>query len=120
MYGQDEWNVRQDDIYQPDLSDKPKKKKKGRFWATVGSGLLFGLCAGLMIWGVGQFMPQISGVVAADIQGKAAATEQPGDFAAAKPDASAAANTVETDQATDVPMSDPVLSLEKTRMSFCL
>lgn len=106
MYGQDEWNVRQDDIYQPDLSDKPKKKKKGRFWATVGSGLLFGLCAGLMIWGVGQFMPQISGVVAADIQGKAAATEQPGDFAAAKPDASAAANTVETDQATDVPMSD--------------
>ena len=27
MYGQDEWNVRQDDIYQPDLSDKPKKKK---------------------------------------------------------------------------------------------
>ena len=28
MYGQDEWNVRQDDIYQPDLSDKPKKKKK--------------------------------------------------------------------------------------------
>ena len=106
MYGQDEWNVRQDDIYQPDLSDKPKKKKNGRFWATVGSGLLFGLCAGLMIWGVGQFMPQISGVVAADIQGKAAATEQPGDFAAAKPDASAAANTVETDQATDVPMSD--------------
>ena len=106
MHGQDEWNVRQDDIYQPDLSDKPKKKKKGRFWATVGSGLLFGLCAGLMIWGVGQFMPQISGVVAADIQGKAAATEQPGDFAAAKPDASAAANTVETDQATDVPMSD--------------
>ena len=86
MYGQDEWNVRQDDIYQPDLSDKPKKKKKGRFWATVGSGLLFGLCAGLMIWGVGQFMPQISGVVAADIQGKAAATEQPGDFAAAQPD----------------------------------
>ena len=55
MYGQDEWNVRQDDIYQPDLSNKPKKKKKGRFWATVGSGLLFGLCAGLMIWGVGQF-----------------------------------------------------------------
>lgn len=106
MYGQDEWNVRQDDIYQPDLSDKPKKKKKGRFWATVGSGLLFGLCAGLMIWGVGQFMPQISGVVAADIQGKAAATEQPGDSAAAKPDASAAANTVETDRATDVPMSD--------------
>ena len=106
MYGQDEWNVRQEDIYQPDLSDKPKKKKKGRFWATVGSGLLFGLCAGLMIWGVGQFMPQISGVVAADIQGKAAVTEQPGDFAAAKPDASAAANTVETDQATDVPMSD--------------
>ena len=28
MYGQDEWNVRQEDIYQPDLSDKPKKKKK--------------------------------------------------------------------------------------------
>ena len=27
MYGHDEWNVRQDDIYQPDLSDKPKKKK---------------------------------------------------------------------------------------------
>lgn len=33
-----------------------------------------------MIWGVGQFMPQISGVVAADIQGKAAVTEQPGDL----------------------------------------
>lgn len=28
MYGQDEWNVRQDDIYQPDLSDKPKRKRR--------------------------------------------------------------------------------------------
>ena len=46
MYGQDDWSVGQDDIYQPDLSDKPKKKMKSRFWAIVGSGLLFGLCAG--------------------------------------------------------------------------
>ena len=61
MYGQDDWSVGQDDIYQPDLSDKPKKKMKSRFWAIVGSGLLFGLCAGVMIWGVGQFMPKLSG-----------------------------------------------------------
>ena len=35
MYGQDEWNVRQEDIYQPDLSDKPKKEKEGSF---LGNG----------------------------------------------------------------------------------
>ena len=67
MYGQDDWSVGQDDIYQPDLSDKPKKKMKSRFWAIVGSGLLFGLCAGFMIWGVGQFMPKFSGTGSDDL-----------------------------------------------------
>ena len=99
MYGQDEWNVRQDDIYQPDLSDKPKKKKKSRFWVTVGSGLLFGLCAGLMIWGVGQFMPQISGNVTGT-QETAVATEAPGDRTEdTRQKASATADTADADTA---------------------
>ena len=105
MYGQDEWNVRQDDIYQPDLSDKTKKKKKGRFWATVGSGLLFGLCAGLMIWGVGQFMPQIAGTVTGT-QETAATTEMSGDRTDASQETSAAADTAEADQAANTAISD--------------
>lgn len=107
MYGQDEWNVRQDDIYQPDLSDKPKKKKKGHFWATVGSGLLFGLCAGLMIWGVGQFMPQIAGI--AGIQKPAAATEASDSSTDSSADIlqeASAADTAEADQAANAALSD--------------
>ncbi|WP_253293493.1 S1C family serine protease [Kineothrix sp. MSJ-39] len=103
MYGQDEWNVRQDDLYQPDLSDKPKKKKKGRFWATVGSGLLFGLCAGLMIWGVGQFMPQLAGIAGTQ---KPAATEASDSSTDAPQETSAATDTAEADQAANTALSD--------------
>lgn len=103
MYGQDEWNVRQDDIYQPDLSDKPKKKKKSRFWATVGSGLLFGLCAGVMIWGVGQFMPQLAGIAGTQ---KPAATEASDSSTDALQEVSVASDTAEADQAANTALSD--------------
>lgn len=102
MYGHDEWNVRQDDTYQPDLSDKPKKK--GRFWATVGSGLLFGFCAGFMIWGVGQFMPQITGAVTGT-QESAVATETSDSGIDAQQESSAT-DTADADQAADTALSD--------------
>lgn len=102
MYGQDDWNVRQDDIYQPDLSDKPKKKKKSRFWAIVGSGLLFGLCAGLMIWGVGQFMPKLSGTGPDDL-GAAMSAEASDNTEAVQ--GTSAGNTAEADP-VDTALSD--------------
>lgn len=102
MYGQDDWNVRQDDIYQPDLSDKPKKKKKSRFWAIVGSGLLFGLCAGLMIWGVGQFMPQLFGNGSDDL-GAAMSAEASDNTDAVQ--GTSAGNTAEADP-VDTALSD--------------
>lgn len=103
MYGQDEWNVRQDDIYQPDLSDKPKKKMKSRFWAIVGSGLLFGLCAGVMIWGVGQFMPKFSGTGSDDLG--AATSAEISDNTDAVQEASTVGNTAEADP-VDTALSD--------------
>lgn len=103
MYGQDDWNVRQDDIYQPDLSYKPKKKKKSRFWATVGSGLLFGLCAGLMIWGVGQFMPQLFGNGSDDLG--AATSAEASDSSTDSLQGTSAGNTAEADQ-TNTALSD--------------
>lgn len=102
MYGQDDWNVRQDDIYQPDLSDKPKKKKKSHFWAIVGSGLLFGLCAGLMIWGVGQFMPQLFGNGSDDL-GAAMSAEASDNTDAVQ--GTSAGNTAEADP-VDTALSD--------------
>ena len=103
MYGQDDWNVGQDDIYQPDLSDKPKKKMKSRFWAIVGSGLLFGLCAGVMIWGVGQFMPKLSGTGSDDLG--AATSAETSDNTDAVQEASTAGNTAEADP-VDTALSD--------------
>lgn len=103
MYGQDDWNVGQDDIYQPDLSDKPKKKMKSRFWAIVGSGLLFGLCAGVMIWGVGQFMPKLSGTGSDDLG--AATSAETSDNTAAVQEASTVGNTAEADP-VDTALSD--------------
>lgn len=103
MHGQDDWNVRQDDIYQPDLSYKPKKKKKSRFWATVGSGLLFGLCAGLMIWGVGQFMPQLFGNGSDDLG--AATSAEASDSSTDSLQGTSAGNTAEADQ-TNTALSD--------------
>lgn len=103
MYGQDDRNVRQDDIYQPDLSDKKKKKKKSRFWAIVGSGLLFGLCAGLMIWGVGQFMPQLFGDGSDDLG--AAMSAEASDSSTDSLQEASAGNTAEADQ-TNTALSD--------------
>ena len=103
MYGQDDWNVGQDDIYQPDLSDKPKKKMKSRFWAIVGNGLLFGLCAGVMIWGVGQFMPKLSGTGSDDL--RAATSAETSDNTDAVQEASTAENTAEADP-VDTALSD--------------
>ena len=103
MYGQDDWSVGQDDIYQPDLSDKPKKKMKSRFWAIVGSGLLFGLCAGVMIWGVGQFMPKFSGTGSDDLG--AATSAEISDNTDAVQEASTVGNTAEADP-VDTALSD--------------
>ena len=103
MYGQDDWSVGQDDIYQPDLSDKPKKKMKSRFWAIVGSGLLFGLCAGVMIWGVGQFMPKFSGTRSDDLG--AATSAEISDNTDAVQEASTVGNTAEADP-VDTALSD--------------
>lgn len=103
MYGQDDWSVGQDDIYQPDLSDKPKKKMKSRFWAIVGSGLLFGLCAGVMIWGVGQFMPKFSGTGSDDLG--AATSAEISDNTDAVQEASTVGNTAEADL-MDTALSD--------------
>lgn len=103
MYGQDDWSVGQDDIYQPDLSDKPKKKMKSRFWAIVGSGLLFGLCAGVMIWGVGRFMPKFSGTGSDDLG--AATSAEISDNTDAVQEASTVGNTAEADP-VDTALSD--------------
>ena len=103
MYGQDDWSVGQDDIYQPDLSDKPKKKMKSRFWAIVRSGLLFGLCAGVMIWGVGQFMPKFSGTGSDDLG--AATSAEISDNTDAVQEASTVGNTAEADP-VDTAFSD--------------
>ena len=103
MYGQDDWNVGRDDIYQPDLSDKPKKKMKSRFWAIVGNGLLFGLCAGVMIWGVGQFMPKLSGTGSDDL--RAAMSAETSDNTDAVQEASTVENTAEADP-VDTALSD--------------
>lgn len=103
MYGQDDWSVGQDDIYQPDLSDKPKKKMKSRFWAIVRSGLLFGLCAGVMIWGVGQFMPKFSGTGSDDLG--AATSAEISDNTDAVQEASTVGNTAEADP-VDTALSD--------------
>lgn len=103
MYGQDDWGVGQDDIYQPDLSDKPKKKMKSRFWAIVRSGLLFGLCAGVMIWGVGQFMPKFSGTGSDDLG--AATSAEISDNTDAVQEASTVGNTAEADP-VDTALSD--------------
>lgn len=103
MYGQDDWSVGQDDIYQPDLSDKPKKKMKSRFWAIVGSGLLFGLCAGVMIWGVGQFMQKFSGTGSDDLG--AATSAEISDNTDAVQEASTVGNTAEADP-VDTALSD--------------